>query len=439
MIILFLLIIHKTQAKTNHQHHNKNNHHKPTKIHRTIESFTILESGSNNNMMTTSAGFPSTFHYQKWGNKTLLFFALIPSNQIRCVFVDDIIVSSMSNKLPVKPIKYNETFLVWAIPSSQFEIPSPNPNSPLESGNGILGLALAPDFEMSKNLYVYLGSRYVVNPTSSPTSSKIKQNQLVRVTLDSKKNFAVVPTSQRLIWRGNVLAGLKNGGGLQFDRDGLFLWWIVGQGDTSKDCQDVKKDKCKIFRIYPNGTFPKDNPGGNAYYAFGVRNGNGLTWDYKPPYNAFFTDVGPDCNDEINILQKGSNYGWGGNGFCSKKLNITTTNVDGPLPRNLPITWFKNLPQIQGGHSPIPTGLMFCNACNLGKENDGNLLVSFLNSANVMSLKLNGKRDSFIHKESKSIYLNNVPIVSVGNYNNQFSFSDLSGAIKLLKIKIIRK
>jgi PKD repeat protein len=88
-----------------------------------------------------------------------------------------------------------------------------------------------------------------------------------------------------------------------------------------------------------DGSVPPDNPfvgiaGWNqSIYTYGHRNMFGLTF-HPVTRRAYVTENGPDCNDEVNLLTPGGNYGWGPLAACPVPPadDITSTNKDGPNP-----------------------------------------------------------------------------------------------------------
>jgi glucose/arabinose dehydrogenase len=63
----------------------------------------------------------------------------------------------------------------------------------------------------------------------------------------------------------------------------------------------------KILRINLDGSIPADNPYGNAVWAIGFRNPQGLVYANGKLYNSMH---GESTDDEINIIEKAGNYGW---------------------------------------------------------------------------------------------------------------------------------
>ena len=82
------------------------------------------------------------------------------------------------------------------------------------------------------------------------------------------------------------------------------------------NAQDLSNPLGKIHRVNDDGTIPKDNPfvgTPNALpsiWSYGHRNPQGLSWD---PVTGLLweSEHGPTGGDEINIIEKGKNYGWG--------------------------------------------------------------------------------------------------------------------------------
>ena len=66
----------------------------------------------------------------------------------------------------------------------------------------------------------------------------------------------------------------------------------------------------KILRINDDGSIPADNPFGpdSPVYSMGHRNPQGIAWD--DDNTMYAVDIGPEKNDEINVIIPGANYGW---------------------------------------------------------------------------------------------------------------------------------
>ena len=113
----------------------------------------------------------------------------------------------------------------------------------------------------------------------------------------------------------NTTKGQHFGSRLAFDNEG-FLYFSVGdRGNRDENPQDITRDCGKIYRLNDDGTVPNDNPFINepnaktAIYSYGHRNPQGM---FKHPETGeiWTHEHGPQGGDEINIIQKGLNYGW---------------------------------------------------------------------------------------------------------------------------------
>ena len=92
----------------------------------------------------------------------------------------------------------------------------------------------------------------------------------------------------------------------------------------------------------------------------------------------------PECNDEINLIVGGGNFGWGPNENCSGD-SPGNTNNSGPTPRRLPKLWFVGTIGI--------TGDAFCDGCGLGAAVEGDLFFGDVNTGVVRRVALNAARD----------------------------------------------
>jgi glucose/arabinose dehydrogenase len=102
----------------------------------------------------------------------------------------------------------------------------------------------------------------------------------------------------------------------------------VSTGDASipSMAQDITSPSGKILRMNTDGNIPTDNPmAGNRAWSWGHRNPQGMVFANNILYTS---EHGPAIEDEINIIEKGRNYGWPNvNGLCDGlELNFCTNN-----------------------------------------------------------------------------------------------------------------
>ena len=101
---------------------------------------------------------------------------------------------------------------------------------------------------------------------------------------------------------------------VQTPDDNLFL--TTGDHFTTRDqAQNLGNDLGKIIRIRPDGSVPPDNPFvGKAaarpeIWSYGHRNPQGLTL-HPVTGKLWEHEHGPRGGDEVNLIEKGKNYGW---------------------------------------------------------------------------------------------------------------------------------
>ncbi|HET7397750.1 MAG TPA: PQQ-dependent sugar dehydrogenase [Intrasporangium sp.] len=158
-----------------------------------------------------------------------------------------------------------------------------------EGEGGLLGLAVAPDFQANPVLYAYF-------------------------TSENDNRVAAIP------WRGNaigepvvILDGIPrgrfhNGGRIAFGPDG-YLYVTTGESGDRQLAQSMESLGGKILRITRDGKPAPGNPfGGSPVWSFGHRNVEGLAWDSSG--RMYASEFGSDAWDELNVIEPGRNYGW---------------------------------------------------------------------------------------------------------------------------------
>src|SRR5207244_1391615 len=171
-------------------------------------------------------------------------------------------------------------------------------------------------------------------------------------------------------------ATIHDGGVIAVDPDGK-LYAVVGENGIPARSQDPLGPMGKVLRMESNGTAPSDNPSYrnparyNLTYTYGHRNMFGLAF-HPITGRVYVTENGPNCNDEVNLLTAGSNYGWGPTAACGSLPPPSDTNRDGPNPV-LPIWWWgtticpTNAAIYRGPSFPTWQGDLFMGDCNTGR------------------------------------------------------------------------
>ena len=169
---------------------------------------------------------------------------------------------------------------------------------------GLLDIAIHPDFKENNLLYFSYASEENKGKGGNTTIARAK---LIDNSL----------TDLEVLYKGSpeTKKGQHFGGRLEFDNDNFLYFSIGDRGNRNVNPQDLTVDGGKIYRIKDDGTIPVDNPFYNspnakrAIYSYGHRNPQGM---FKHPETGeiWTNEHGPRGGDEINIIQKGKNYGW---------------------------------------------------------------------------------------------------------------------------------
>ncbi|HZA97548.1 MAG TPA: PQQ-dependent sugar dehydrogenase [Gemmatimonadales bacterium] len=170
---------------------------------------------------------------------------------------------------------------------------------------GLLDVALSPKFESDRTVYwSYSEPRQGGNATSvarGVLSQDRKRLDQVRVILRA------MPTYDGTMHYGSRLA---------FGPDGMLYVTLGERSDKQMrpQAQQLDSDMGKILRINPDGSIPKDNPftgQSNArpeIWSLGHRNIQAAAFD--PQGRLWEVEHGAKGGDELNLVQKGKNYGW---------------------------------------------------------------------------------------------------------------------------------
>lgn len=179
---------------------------------------------------------------------------------------------------------------------------------------GLLGLAFHPDFKNNGFFYV----NYTADNPRRTVIARYKARRANSNFASKKSEYIILQISQPFIFH--------NGGQITFGPDG-FLYIATGDGGSGDDYlgngQSLKTLLGKILRIdvdNPSDTnaygTPADNPfAGNTsgfreeIYAYGLRNPWRFSFDPETGW-LWAGDVGQNSYEEINIIEKGKNYGW---------------------------------------------------------------------------------------------------------------------------------
>lgn len=187
-----------------------------------------------------------------------------------------------------------------------------------ESGeSGLLGMAIHPNFADSPHVFVAYTYRQ---------GSQIRE-RIVRLTY-----AAGALSDMRILLDGIPGNTIHDGCRLLILPDRTLL---VTTGDAANSAlsQQLSSLAGKVLRLRLDGTIPDDNPVPDSpVWSLGHRNAQGLCSYEGIVYSS---EHGPNTDDEVNIIERGRNYGWPSvNGFCDRPAEMdfcAANNVVEPL------------------------------------------------------------------------------------------------------------
>lgn len=166
--------------------------------------------------------------------------------------------------------------------------------------DGLMSLALDPDY--AENRFLYAAVAY-----ADGEKLWVKVMRFVDAGERLENPFVVIDRIPA--------AEYHSGCRIAFGPDGK-LYVSTGDATDKRLAQDTSSLAGKILRLNRDGTIPSDNPfPGNAVWSYGHRNPQGLAWQsdtgllFETEHGPSIID-GPAGGDEVNIIEKGGNYGW---------------------------------------------------------------------------------------------------------------------------------
>ena len=170
-----------------------------------------------------------------------------------------------------------------------------------EGQGGLLDVALAPDFKSGDWIYFTYSKAVQGRGATTLARAKLNGHQLQQWH-DLIVTQSATDTSRHF------------GSRIAFDDQG-YIYFGIGDRGVRPNGQNLKTHAGSILRLHRDGTLPKDNPFTDTLdvmpeiWSYGHRNPQGLAWD-NTHKRLWEIEHGPRGGDEINLIQKGANYGW---------------------------------------------------------------------------------------------------------------------------------
>ena len=226
---------------------------------------------------------------------------------------------------------------VWLVTQQGEKIQVANtPPVYFQGQNGMLGVFLSPRYATDQNIYL----------TYAEPGDYGGGLALARARLNASATLAKLENLE-ILWRQMPKGrGGQEGGQVAFSPDGQYLFLSVGERQRFTPAQDPSQPEGKILRLTLDGkpapgnpdfgktgdatiplidpprdtevaktaktvstyTFPGPNLTPAETWASGVRTPYGLA--FSPAGELWEVEHGPRGGDELNLIEKGKNYGW---------------------------------------------------------------------------------------------------------------------------------
>jgi glucose/arabinose dehydrogenase len=247
----------------------------------------------------------------------------IPDNSGRLVVIDQIgrlwVLDAGGNKMPTPFIDLTSRMVTL---------------SPGFDERGLLGVAFHPNYASNGRLFIYYNAPpNAGGPTPTTTWNNLAKFSEFHISADPN---VVDINSERVFLQIDDPQLNHNGGTMIFGPDG-YLYISIGDGGGANDInaghvddwyatnaggngQDIEANLWgSVLRLDMDGempyAIPSDNPfvgktGRDEIYAYGFRNPYRMSFDMGGSHRLFLGDAGQILYEEVDVVEKGQNYGW---------------------------------------------------------------------------------------------------------------------------------
>ncbi|MEO7652965.1 MAG: PQQ-dependent sugar dehydrogenase [Bryobacteraceae bacterium] len=274
--------------------------------------------------------------------------------------------------------------------------------------NGMLGVCVSPHFATDQSIYLTY-----IEPGDYGGGQALARAKLVTGRVNRLEDFDVL---WRQMPRGK---GGQAGGQIAFSADGQYLFMTVGDRQRMTPAQDPNQPVGKILRLTldgkpapgnPNygktgaGTIPLIDPPRDTEVAKTAKTVSSYTFPgpnltpaetwasgFRAPYGMAFSPTGelwevehgPRGGDELNLIEKGKNYGWPMVSFGKNYNDVPIPSHDTRLDLAKPVLYW--VPVI------APGNLMFYQGTKTFPQWNGSGFISGLATMSINRIIFDGK------------------------------------------------
>ncbi|MDO9552268.1 PQQ-dependent sugar dehydrogenase [Rhodonellum sp.] len=240
---------------------------------------------------------------------------------------------------------------------------------------GLLDIVLHPDYANNGWIYLAYAKNLGKGGALAIMRAKLEGNALT----NQEELMVNLPE-----WEG----GRHFGSRIVFDKDNYLYYSNGDKGSRPVNAQELNNAHGKIHRIHDDGRIPEDNPFVNtpgavkSIWTYGNRNPQGMVYDASNN-RLWAVEHGPMGGDELNLIEKGKNYGWPvityGINYDGKPISDITEKEG----MEQPITYW--VPSIATGGLELVTSDKY-------PAWKGNLMVTALAKMHIARIELDGTK-----------------------------------------------
>lgn len=264
-----------------------------------------------------------------------------------------------------------------------------------EGQAGMMGVAIDPNFESNRRIYVYSTSD-LSTPHTNRLMRLVVSEDFTEVT-ERTDIVDDVPYKMEASDQPFGGPGAHNGGRVRFSPGDGFLYLTTGDNHNPEVPQSPTLMGSKVIRIDTDGNAAPDNAPPEGFdprtFTYGHRNVQGIAF-HPETHTPITAEHGPWHSDEITVLQNGGNGGWDPrpnmagrgdcpDGYCGYEPNQTEGMNRFERSTYMPMTDFETYPDAMppiwdnSGYSQGMSPAAFLEGEQWGSWN-GNLVVGYL-------------------------------------------------------------
>ncbi len=244
---------------------------------------------------------------------------------------------------------------------------------------GLLEVVTHPDYKQNKWLYISFAS-----PAKDGEEGEGANTAFIRARLEGN---TLVDVQRVFKASPNVKSTPHFGGRIAFDQKG-YVYFSIGERGEKEKSQDLNTHQGRVVRLHEDGKVPTDNPfvgksgARPEIFTYGHRNPQGLA--FQPGTGVLWEhEHGPQGGDELNVIEKGKNYGWPSITYGINYDNTIITKDTVRAGMQQPVIFWR--PSI------APCGMAFISSDKYPGMK-GDLLVGSMKFLQIRHLKVKGKK-----------------------------------------------